>query len=264
MRFKLFIGVLQNGFSNNIIALRNNVKIRKLFCECVCILSFARKKHSIEYLKINNKEEFDITNLSSRLKSPTIEYANNILKEDDPKELVIPINEFAYCLSVKNALDATYWLEWLIEYEVNCKKKKKRLICERRLYAPQEFQKDMIWIIWDTLLLYGNSFQSEIITIIVDALLQLFMIKFTESIKKKRKNLIYFAINLLTEPINFQIEIVENKEEIQAILSKIDKIFLQVKKNEIKPSTDYLFNGIERSNFDKTIKKLEMMNVVND
>ena len=228
--------------------------------ECVTILCFSRKKHSIETLKINSKEEFDITNLSLRLKAPTIEYANNILKEDDPKELIMPVNEFAYNLFIKNSLECTFWLEWILNYETICKKKKKKLICERRQYAPLESQKDIIWIIWDTIILYSKSLKNELIEKIINALLELFLIRFNESIKKKRKPLIYFAINALLEPINLDIEIIDNKEEIDYILKKIDKIFLQVKKNEVTPKTNYLFNGLEKSNFDKTIEKLDIMN----
>jgi hypothetical protein len=44
------------------------------------------------------------------------------------------------------------------------------------------------------------------------------------------------------------------------IISKIDKIYLQVKKNEIGPKTDYLFKGMKNKNFEKTIQRLEQLN----
>ena len=74
--------------------------------------------------------------------------------------------------------------------------------------------------------------------------IELFLIKYSESAKRKRKYIIYFAITLLLEPVNFNIEIAENKIEIDAIVSKITSIFTQIKKNEIAPKTDYLFNGL--------------------
>ncbi len=259
MRFELFFKIMQNGYSTNILSMRNNDKIRKLFCECICVLCFSRKKHSIETIKIKTKEEFDLTNLAIKLKAPTTDYANAVLKHEDPKQLFIPINEFAYCLNQKNNTESCYWLEWILEYETICKKKKVTILAERRSYPPLAHQKDIIWIIWDILIMYSKSRKNQLMDKILDAILQLFMIKYTESMKRKRKHLIYYAITLLLEPIDWSIEIIEEKDEIDAIILKVNAIYIQLKKNEVAPKTDYLFNGLEKSNLDKTIEKLEMM-----
>ena len=85
---------------------------------------FQKKTHSYEGIKINTVEEFNLTNIESRLKAPSVDYATSIFKDEDPKQLLIPINELAYCIIEKNIIEACYWIEWIIEYESVCKKKK--------------------------------------------------------------------------------------------------------------------------------------------
>ena len=80
----------------------------------------------------------------------------NILKEDDPKELIVPINELVYNLVNKSIINVYYWYEWVIEYENICKKKKKKCVCQNRSYAPNGHIHDIIWIIWDIIFYYSD------------------------------------------------------------------------------------------------------------
>jgi len=138
MRYDNFTSIINSGYSNNIIILRNNTKIRKLFCEIICILCYSNKKHNYQQIKLNKLEEFDLPTISNKFKAPNIKFIENIFKDDDPKELFIPFNELIYSITTKNIIDACYWYEWIIEYENICKKKKKKCICQGRSYAPPE------------------------------------------------------------------------------------------------------------------------------
>lgn len=259
MRLESFITIINNGFKNNILELRNNKKIRDLFCECICILCYSKKSHSYEGIKINTDEEFNLANIESKLKAPTVEYGTTFFKDEDPKQLLIPINELAYCIIEKNLIESCYWVEWIIEYEIICKKKKIKLIAARRNISPPDNEKDIIWIIWELLLEYSKEY-SKIANKIIKSLLELFKIKYTSTTKKKRKHIIYFALSLLTEKIDYDIPISNNKDSIELIIEKINTIYLQIKKNEKSPKTDYLFNGIEKTNFSKTIQRLDIIN----
>lgn len=265
LRFQSFKNIIDNGYIDNELALRNNSQIRKLFAELICILSSSRKKHAYESLTIKDTTEFDITNLTSRLKAPNITFVQSLYTKDDPKELFIAINEFTYHISTsKDITNACYWVEWILQFETICKKKKIKCICGRRSFIPvkENYQMEVIWLIWDALINESKNQKLPIYNKIIKALLNLYCIKFNPGIKKKRKYIIYSAINFLTENINLNIPLIESKELTENIVSKINIIYKEIKKNEQCPKTDYLFTGIQKSNTEKTIDKLEKFNTI--
>ena len=126
MRFENFKNIVCNGYLDNDLQLRNNSKIRTIFAEMISVLCLSRKKHTFIPIKIKRKEEFDMNHLASKLKAPSLKYCTNIFKDEDSKELFIPINELSYHISgqSKNVVNACYWIEWIIEFDSICRKKK--------------------------------------------------------------------------------------------------------------------------------------------
>ena len=71
---------------------------------------------------------------------------------------------------------------------------------------------------------------------------------------------------MLTEHVNLNEDLVNNKEKINKIVNNIDLIYKEVKKNEEKPNTEYLFDSLSqetKSNKEKTIEKLNKMDTLN-
>ena len=265
LRMNTFKDIVSNGYVGNELALRNNTKIRRLFAEIIAILCHSRKKHAFESVKIKKADEFSMQVIATKLKAPDVSYATLAFREGDPKELFVAINEFSYHLSdkSKNGYNACYWLEWLIEFDAISKKNKTPLVSEYRTWpsVDNKYQKDSIWLIWEIIQKRAREKNNATITKIVNALLDMFCLRFTHSTKKRRKYLIYNAISLLTEACDLSIPIWNDKRTIMAVVEKIDIIYKQIKKNEKAPATSYLFNGMtERSNLDKTRERLEMMN----
>jgi len=64
----------------------------------------------------------------------------------------------------------------------------------------------------------------------------------------------------LTDKFESNIDIIENKSNLDNITKKINIIYREIKKNEQAPVTDYLFMGVEKSNREKTFEKLELLN----
>ena len=268
-RFTIFRNIISQSNYTCELQLRNNTNIRKLFAEVICLLSFSPRKHSFEPVKINRVEEFDITQMTERLCAPNITFVEPIFRKDDPKELYIAINEFAFSISpeCKDLIKACYWIEWVVEFDIICTKRKKRCICERRTWAIVEnkHQKDIIWLIWDAIMNQMNS-KSEFIQKTLKSLLQLFCIKYTSGSGKKRRYLLYFAVGLLTETVQENIEMIsiENKKMVSVITEQIDKMYKQIKKNEESPNTDYLFGNLKQDNsIENSLKKLEIMDKLN-
>lgn len=270
MRFENFKTILSNGYVDNELRLRNNPKIRQLFAEIISILCFSKKKHTFQAIKIKKQEEFDMTFIASKLKAPNVNYAQNVFLKTDPKELFIAVNELGYHVSKesKNAVNACYWLEWLLEYQAICKKRKEKCQCERRNFAlvQDKYQMDPVWLIWDTILKESKRHNNIANDKIINALLTIFCIKYTSGVVKRRRFLIYFSISLLTEMVDLSSEIINTKykENIKNIVKKVNSVYRDIKTNEMSPNTSYLTNGIsEKSNLDKTIERLEKMNNLN-
>jgi len=267
MRFGVFRNIIQQGHHLNELQLRNNPNIRKLFAEIIAVLTYSNRKHSFESIKINRVEEFDMTQMTERLKAPAMKYAEAIFRKEDPKELFIAVNEFAYNISAdrRNMLNACYWVEWTIEFDLICRKRKESCLCEKRIEMPVEnkYQRDIIWLIWDALDHYAELLENPFILKLLRSIMQIFCIKYTTGSCKKRRYLLYFAVALLTEPVPNNIELISRKELVQNIVGKIDEIYKQIKKNEESPNTEYLFNNLDKaSNFEKSIRKLEMMEAI--
>jgi hypothetical protein len=265
LRIQNFKEIIRNGFAGNELRLRNNPKIRKLFCEIMCVLCESKKKHTFDHIKIK-KDDFDLTNMTERFKAPNISYAESVFKKEDPKQLFVAINELSYNLSpaIKNTVNACYWIEWILEYEIACKARKEKCFCERRIFqVDASCQKDIVWLIWDVFLEKIND-ANKVIKKIVNSLMNLFTLRYTNSCSRKRKNILYFVVEILTTPVSLDQEIVSDKDKIGAIIQKIDSVYKQIKQNEVSPNTDYLFTNVSANNLEKTIAKLEQMNNFGD
>lgn len=266
IRINAFKDIINMGYSGNEIELRNNTNIRHLFSEIISSLCFSRKKHSFETVKLNIAEDFSMTMMQSKLKAPNISFAEIAFRTEDPKELYVAINEFSYHISKesKNSYSACYWLEWLLEFEMTCRKHKHPCIAERRTIFPveQKYQNDSIWIIWEIIQINISEMKSDIHSKIVNALLEMFCLRYTSSIKKKRKYILYYCISLLTEKYDIDIPIWNDHKHIRSIVDKIDIVYKEIKKNEYVPATDYLFKDVKKSNLEKTRERLETMNMI--
>ena len=264
-RFQIFDNIVKLQQHYDILQLRNNHNIRILFAEIISILALSNQKHSFERIKINRIDEFDVTKMTERFKAPSTVYINGIFYPKDSKELIIPMNELSFNISKdgNNSRLACYWIEWIIEFDALCKKRKKRCFCEIRNYnVNYKLKSDIIWIVWDIILHYSKQSNNKFIIAAINSLLNLFCINYTTGSPRKRKYFFYFAISLLLDSITIDQQLLNNKTVIQKAMDNIDFIYSQIKQNEQSPNTDYLFNNLNdsHSNFEKSIEKIKIIN----
>lgn len=263
LRLNNFKSLLKNGYIGMELRLRNHEKIRGLFCEIMCVLCEAKRRHRFIEMKIK-KEDFDLTQMTERFKAPHISFADDVFLKDDPKELFIAVNELSYNITedVKDTVNACYWLEWIIEFDNICRQKKQQLKCERRVFPPVEpkFQMDVIWLVWDAFFVETEKRSNSLVEKLVNSALNIYCFNYTSACMKRRKTLMYFIIEIFTGQVSYDAEIVRDKEKLATICNNIDNIYKQIKANEVSPGTDYLYENIKASNLTSTMEKLELMN----
>lgn len=266
MRSNEFKSIVNNGYVDQELLLRNNEQIKTLFSEIIFIFANSHKKYEIHPIKIK-EDDLSMKNINHLLKAPSIQYAKDVFRDDDPKEIFIALNEFMYNLSADAASsrNASFWFEWILLLHKVYQKKKLNLHISPRLNSSiqQKFQNDIIWIIWESIQTTAKR-HSPLVQRIIGSLFQLFCLRYTAGTKTKRKMMIYYAITILCEKYDLSIPV--NSETYgglnQKLMSGVNKIYKEIKKSEKKSNTDYLFEGMKegKSNAEKTNKKLSIMN----
>lgn len=216
MRFDQF---KQEAVTTQELDLRNNMTVRKIMTEIVCILCKSNKKNSYDMIDIGK----DLVLVKSKLTAPSIEF-NKGFKPNDPKELFIPLNELGYALSSKNTRNACYWIEWILLFlhKHKCK-------AMDRTYHPKHTTEG-IWIVWDTLYAYAPTPLSKKI---LDSLLRLFTIAYTPAVKEKRRFLLYYAASVCCEPISMEVELIQDKKLIEHSYEKCWIMYKDIRKHEV-------------------------------
>lgn len=215
--------------SKNYIELRNSYYSRQQLHKIGLILSQSKKINIPNIPKIY-KNDFDISNIQSKLMAKDTKLLDKIIQENDPKELKISINEFLYHLHNKNLNWSLYWLSWILEYEHKIIKKEKHFHCHVRKIEniDSKFHTDLSWLIWNCLFVTIENDKIEYIRYIY----MLYKINFSKSKKNSRVPLLVNAVSLIIENIDTKISLIQNKDIVDTVLSNIDTIYHKIQNNK--------------------------------
>lgn len=263
-RYQTFVHILDAKPCVLDIDIRNLVNTRKLFAEIICVLALSEKKTSIEPIKISRQDEYDMERITNNLKADDATFATAYFRSKDPHELFIASNELSYHLSLQkqNMHQACYWIEWILDFDFMCRKQKDPTCCHSRNYQVESrYRTAPVWIIWDAIRHECSLRDSTLIETMIESCIDIYCIHYTNTSCKKKRYLLYFAVSLLTEPVNTQIEMIapQNKPLVETIISRVNIVYTQIKKNENSPNMNYLFSGI-KSEYSNSLQKMEMMN----
>lgn len=232
-----FKALAMGEYEVNQLKMRNDTRIRRILAEVVTILCLSRKKNKIEYVKIDEVNDFDLVRLSSKMKAPNTEFAKGIIQNEDPSEIFVAVNELSFNLSqpIRNSMLAGYWIEWIMTFEKKCKQRKENCQCKRRDFAPQADNsgKDISFLIWDVFFKESERRNNKALKTIMLNLLELYKIRFTAGVKRRRKHLLYFAIALLCEPLDLSIAPIGDEASIKNVIKNLNLIYGQVKTSEV-------------------------------
>lgn len=211
---------------------RNDDQFRSMFIEIVAILCLSTKKYTMVSSKVC-ADDFSMIKLKTLLQAPNISFSEGILQDDDPKELIVTLNDFAFNLtkSVSNTARAYYWVEWVLEYVKVCRKKKQSCLIHPRVHigVDAKYHSNAIWVIWD-ILVHESACRGDLVVKIIDSLLGMFTVRYSVMCNTRRRFIIYFAISVLTNSIAYDaIDIVADKKILACVMGQVDAVFLQVK-----------------------------------
>lgn len=214
---------------------RNEPAFRHMLCEIIITLCQSDKKFVLNYASVPDGD-FELVTLKNNLTATDFSRAEKIIKPEDPRELMVTINELQLCLTCKvsSTTRANYWVEWLLDYAKLCKKRKQPCHIQKREhdFVDPKYQRNIVWLIWDAIQNEANERQSNIIIKVISSLLRMFALRYTESSNTRRKCLIYFAVALLTvcPPGTAEhIPMIRDKTRLECAMMQVDKVFTHVR-----------------------------------
>ena len=160
---------------------------------------------------------------------------DDFIHYNEPEELKVFFNEIYTHLKDKKSgyNKSIYWIIWLLEWE----KKNKKInttqwfIDSRDVDVKQNYKSDLIWIIWEIILLELKD-KDKFIKKQVLSLYELYKYEFTAGKRNKRLPYVYSSVAYLCNNIDQSINIINDKDILIQSQINNNKMFESKKINE--------------------------------
>lgn len=209
--------------------IRNNKDVRNLVCETSATIALCKKSKLPPLPRIKPEHDFNQVVIQENLKAPSSFYARQIIKQEDPIELFVPVNELMYCLrpETRDCIKALYWSSWILAYSSKYKQDTKtHLICSHRSndYVEEQYLRSPIWILWSCLLETAKqSPQSGTLAPYMDALYKMYCLRWSKGDMKKRLPFYITALVFICESTTLDIhyQVPQNIGTVQEVTLNI-------------------------------------------
>ena len=265
--------------------MRNDLDIRQIFGEIICVLSLSPKQHSLDNTLVKIAD-YDGEKMAMKCRAPNTTYADRVFRHGkapasttastsasttassllsqstiaatdvtratgDPPEIYVALNEFIYSISEEgaNLQLACFWAEWICELDAQSRKRKLNLAILPRTKAPVDdrHMDDPVWILWeamfDVIERKRDTKQRSILHKLAHDALSIYTLRYTPSIKKRRRFLLYMLISYIIEVPSIERSLVYQTNIVASICGKIGAIYNQLKRHEVRTLGSRMVEG---------------------
>ncbi len=184
-----------------VLTLRNNQECRNHLTDIITIMALS-SKNKVKTLPKITTEDFRLDIFETKLEAKHINLLTNIIKPNDPSEVSVVMNEFAYQIKggTGNLDKALYWFNWIMEWEKLNIKRSDGFNCaiRTRKYIKPQYYHDIVWMIWDVIFQEASIRNDEKLNRELIGLFKLFKYNFTSAGKRKKSPLLIHTLYLMS------------------------------------------------------------------
>lgn len=223
------------------IDLRNSEVARKAIAEMCVVLCLSPRQAALPSTSIYAASEFRIDVLSQRVAATSETFIYTVLDKFDSPDIHIPINELGFSLdaATRDFGAASYWIEWIVEYDHHCRQRKEKCTCSERkdilallpssIVLTPSSRAHIVWVVWQLVLIECEKRETAaFFHAVAVAAMQLFAHKFTAAAPRKRKGLLLFVAAMLCEPSapeKYSVLAPEHRPVARAVLDNLNNTY---------------------------------------
>jgi hypothetical protein len=190
---------------HTITEMRNREDVRYMVCDIAGALALARKQKHISLPTVKPEHDFNPVTMRENLKATTSRASEDVMKQEDPHEITIPLNELCFCLrpEVRDMQKALYWISWMNKFVSEYKKTTKQALvfaARENEFVGAKHCRHHVWMYWDAVMTAARqSPHSRILEPYIEALYHIYCLRWEPTDARSRQPYLTVAILFVCE-----------------------------------------------------------------